>query len=225
MEGKWSNLSPFVSKLTCKTSNKHAWFHLKMYVFLFKVNNISLSLSPFLSLAHSPLFWRQAACKVVLMLSNYSILANYSWLLVEGHFLFTLVSRSFFSLKKHLAWYIALSWGERERDSTPKATQDVCVEQEVFDFRVVCLFRCSTGCHHRLGLCQVLFWRWRVKKDGGWLHHWKKRKKKFFETLMSSSQLLGNQDAHVDLVDTAGASPFNNMRKLFFFYLNFFFYY
>ncbi|KAM3584845.1 uncharacterized protein V6R79_000623 [Siganus canaliculatus] len=51
------------------------------------------------------------ACKVVLMFSNYSILANYSWLLVEGHFLFTLVTRSFFSLKKHLAWYIVLSWG------------------------------------------------------------------------------------------------------------------
>ncbi|KAM8722682.1 secretin receptor [Acanthopagrus schlegelii] len=51
------------------------------------------------------------ACKVVLMFSNYSILANYSWLLVEGHFLFTLVNRSFFSLKKHLAWYIILSWG------------------------------------------------------------------------------------------------------------------
>uniref|UniRef100_A0A672YC48 Secretin receptor-like n=1 Tax=Sphaeramia orbicularis TaxID=375764 RepID=A0A672YC48_9TELE len=51
------------------------------------------------------------ACKVVLMFSNYSILANYSWLLAEGHFLFTLVSRSFFSLKKHLAWYIILSWG------------------------------------------------------------------------------------------------------------------
>uniref|UniRef100_A0A3P8SZU9 Secretin receptor n=1 Tax=Amphiprion percula TaxID=161767 RepID=A0A3P8SZU9_AMPPE len=51
------------------------------------------------------------ACKVVLMFSNYSILANYSWLLAEGHFLFTLVSRSFFSLKKHLTWYIVLSWG------------------------------------------------------------------------------------------------------------------
>uniref|UniRef100_A0A3Q2DJA6 Secretin receptor n=1 Tax=Cyprinodon variegatus TaxID=28743 RepID=A0A3Q2DJA6_CYPVA len=51
------------------------------------------------------------ACKIVLMFSNYSILANYSWLLAEGHFLFTLVSRSFFSLKKHLAWYILLSWG------------------------------------------------------------------------------------------------------------------
>ncbi|XP_034408741.1 secretin receptor [Cyclopterus lumpus] len=51
------------------------------------------------------------ACKVALTLSNYSILANYSWLLAEGHFLFTLVSRSFFSLRKHLAWYIVLSWG------------------------------------------------------------------------------------------------------------------
>ncbi|XP_047211616.1 secretin receptor isoform X1 [Girardinichthys multiradiatus] len=51
------------------------------------------------------------ACKIVLMFSNYSILANYSWLLVEGHFLFTLVSRSFFSVKKHIAWYILLSWG------------------------------------------------------------------------------------------------------------------
>lgn len=50
-------------------------------------------------------------CKVALMFSNYSILANYSWLLSEGHFLFTLVTRSFFSLKKHLAWYIILSWG------------------------------------------------------------------------------------------------------------------
>ncbi|XP_072320500.1 secretin receptor isoform X1 [Eucyclogobius newberryi] len=51
------------------------------------------------------------ACKVVLMFSNYSILANYSWLLFEGHYLFTLVTRSFFSLKKHLVWYIILSWG------------------------------------------------------------------------------------------------------------------
>ncbi|XP_042261001.1 vasoactive intestinal polypeptide receptor-like isoform X2 [Thunnus maccoyii] len=56
-------------------------------------------------------FLGEVACKVVLMFSNYSILANYSWLLVEGHFLFTLVSRSFFSLKKHLVWYIVLSWG------------------------------------------------------------------------------------------------------------------
>ncbi|XP_014192812.1 secretin receptor isoform X2 [Haplochromis burtoni] len=63
------------------------------------------------SFNESLLFLGEAPCKVVLMFSNYSILANYSWLLVEGHFLYTLVNRSFFSLKKHLAWYIVLSWG------------------------------------------------------------------------------------------------------------------
>lgn len=54
---------------------------------------------------------QQVACKVVVTFSNYSILANYSWLLVEGHFLFTQVSRSFFSLKKHFVWYLILGWG------------------------------------------------------------------------------------------------------------------
>lgn len=40
---------------------------------------------------------------------------------------------------------------------------------------------------------------------------------------MSLSKLLGNQDAHVDLVDTAGARPSNYMRKTSFSPLNFLF--
>uniref|UniRef100_A0A6Q2XQK1 Secretin receptor n=1 Tax=Esox lucius TaxID=8010 RepID=A0A6Q2XQK1_ESOLU len=56
-----------------------------------------------------------ASCKIVTMFSNYCILANYSWLLAEGHYLYSLVSVSLFSQKRHLWWYIILGWG------TPKA--------------------------------------------------------------------------------------------------------
>ncbi|KTG38067.1 hypothetical protein cypCar_00043588, partial [Cyprinus carpio] len=50
-------------------------------------------------------------CKVALFLSNYCILANYSWLLVEGHYLHSLINLSLRSQKKRLHWYILLGWG------------------------------------------------------------------------------------------------------------------
>jgi len=53
----------------------------------------------------------QPGCKVALFLSNYCILANYSWLLVEGHYLHSLINLSLRSQKKRLHWYILLGWG------------------------------------------------------------------------------------------------------------------
>uniref|UniRef100_A0A3B4B5E7 Secretin receptor n=1 Tax=Periophthalmus magnuspinnatus TaxID=409849 RepID=A0A3B4B5E7_9GOBI len=89
------------------------------------------------------------ACKVVLMFSNYSILANYSWLLSEGHYLFTLITRSFFSLKKHLVWYIILSWGKKQEYKTnimptsPSAPDHNCEYLSFWHFLIDnTLFKC-----------------------------------------------------------------------------------
>lgn len=104
----------------------------------------------------------QAPCKVVLMFSNYSILANYSWLLVEGHFLYTLVNRSFFSLKKHLAWYIVLSWGGKNClhlvvSPLPKT------QPQIYSHWFISSHRFATDCDHLLGVCKIFLWRWRVR--------------------------------------------------------------
>ncbi|XP_053352801.1 secretin receptor [Clarias gariepinus] len=50
-------------------------------------------------------------CKVALIFSNYGILANYSWLLVEGHYLHSLIHLSLRSPRKRFHWYISFGWG------------------------------------------------------------------------------------------------------------------
>ncbi|XP_028318916.1 secretin receptor isoform X2 [Gouania willdenowi] len=96
-------------KLRCTRTSIH------MQLFLsFILRGVSIMVRDALLFADEALYHCDAfpaACKVVLTFSNYSILVNYSWLLVEGHFLSTLVRCSSFSLRKHFTWYLVLSWG------------------------------------------------------------------------------------------------------------------
>lgn len=43
---------------------------------------------------------------------QFSILANYFWLLVEGMYLQTLLALTFVFQKKYFWWYVLIGWGE-----------------------------------------------------------------------------------------------------------------
>ena len=53
----------------------------------------------------------QIACKSVVAFFQFSILANYFWLLVEGMYLQTLLALTFVSQTKYFWWYILIGWG------------------------------------------------------------------------------------------------------------------
>lgn len=51
-------------------------------------------------------------CKLIISLWQYSILANYSWILMEGLYLHNLIFLALFSDNSAITLYVALGWGE-----------------------------------------------------------------------------------------------------------------
>ncbi|TKS74926.1 Vasoactive intestinal polypeptide receptor 1 [Collichthys lucidus] len=51
------------------------------------------------------------SCKAAVAFFQFSILANYFWLLVEGMYLQTLLALTFVFQKKYFWWYILIGWG------------------------------------------------------------------------------------------------------------------
>ncbi|KAM6922030.1 LOW QUALITY PROTEIN: vasoactive intestinal polypeptide receptor 1 [Xenentodon cancila] len=56
-------------------------------------------------------FMSTTSCKSAVAFFQFSILANYFWLLVEGMYLQTLLALTFFFQKKYFWWYILIGWG------------------------------------------------------------------------------------------------------------------
>uniref|UniRef100_A0A672RDY2 Secretin receptor-like n=1 Tax=Sinocyclocheilus grahami TaxID=75366 RepID=A0A672RDY2_SINGR len=88
------------------------FFYVKiMYSAGYAISLVSLSIALTVLCEYYHCNSHPPGCKVALFLSNYCILANYSWLLVEGHYLHSLINLSLRSQKKRLHWYILLGWG------------------------------------------------------------------------------------------------------------------
>uniref|UniRef100_A0A8C5DQF4 Growth hormone releasing hormone receptor b n=1 Tax=Gouania willdenowi TaxID=441366 RepID=A0A8C5DQF4_GOUWI len=56
-------------------------------------------------------FVSTTSCKAAVAFFQFSILANYFWLLVEGMYLQTLLALAFVFQKKYFWWYILVGWG------------------------------------------------------------------------------------------------------------------
>lgn len=68
-------------------------------------------------------------CKAAIAFFQYSVLANFYWLLVEGMYLQTLLLLTFTSDKSYIWWYILIGWGECAPPSTSAPSSEVPVLQ------------------------------------------------------------------------------------------------
>lgn len=53
-----------------------------------------------------------AGCRVATVIMQYGIIANYCWLLVEGVYLYSLLSLATFQEKSFFSLYLSIGWGE-----------------------------------------------------------------------------------------------------------------
>jgi len=77
-------------------------------VLVLKALSIWVSAPLSLSSSLSP----QVKCKASIAFVQYSVLANFYWLLVEGMYLQTLLLLTFTSDRSYIWWYILIGWGE-----------------------------------------------------------------------------------------------------------------
>lgn len=58
-------------------------------------------------------------CRLVFLLMQYCVAANYYWLLVEGVYLYTLLAFSAFSEQRIFRLYLSIGWGKVYCHSSP----------------------------------------------------------------------------------------------------------
>lgn len=79
-------------------------------------------------------------CKAAIAFFQYSVLANFYWLLVEGMYLQTLLLLTFTSDKSYIWWYILIGWGEcapPPSTSAPSSEVPAAQNQAITDPKII----------------------------------------------------------------------------------------
>uniref|UniRef100_A0A8C4XAV9 G-protein coupled receptors family 2 profile 2 domain-containing protein n=1 Tax=Erpetoichthys calabaricus TaxID=27687 RepID=A0A8C4XAV9_ERPCA len=96
----------FFKKLHCSRN----FIHMQLFV-SFVLRALSVLIKDRILFSSEDIYHCNEGCKFALFFFHYCIMANYSWLLIEGLYLHTLLVVSFFTAKKYFWWYISFGWG------------------------------------------------------------------------------------------------------------------